>query len=349
MNQEPNAFSWPLLLEKLLQKQDLMETELQAVLAAILAGEAEAVPVAAFLTALRAKGESVAEITAAVAMLRQWMTQPPLAAHCTPLLDTCGTGGDGAGIFNVSTAVSFVAAAAGAYVVKHGNRAQSGKSGSADVLAHLGVRLELTPQQAADCLAACHMVFLYAPQYHPALRHVAPVRKALKIRTLFNLLGPLANPMLPPFQVIGVFAEAWLQPLAEVLKNLGSQRVLLVHSEDGLDEISSAAPTQVVELNQGEITSYQISPADFQLPVTPLAALQIDSVAASAQLLTETLAGRGVGQTIVALNAGAAIYAAGLAPTLAAGVAKASQLLAEQAGLTVLEQLKVFTQSQENQ
>jgi anthranilate phosphoribosyltransferase len=245
------------------------------------------------------------------------------------LVDTCGTGGDSKGIFNVSTAAAFVVAAAGGRVAKHGNRSMSSKSGSADVLETMGVNLELPPARVAECIDRIGIGFMFAPAHHPATRYAAAPRRELGTRTLFNLLGPLTNPAGAPNQLLGVFADRWVEPMTQVLQSLGSEHVLVVHSEDGLDEISIAAPTRVAELKDGKVTTYKIEPEQFGITRRPLDALAVKSPQESLALIREAFAGTsGPALDILVLNAGAAIYAAQVSETLAAGMARARETIA---------------------
>jgi anthranilate phosphoribosyltransferase len=244
------------------------------------------------------------------------------------LVDTCGTGGDGASTFNISTASAIVTAAAGGRVAKHGNRSVSSSSGSADVLEAAGVKLDLTPAQVAACIDRVGVGFLFAPQHHSAMKHAIGPRKEMRVRTLFNLLGPLTNPAGAPNQVLGVFSPDWVEPLARVLKRLGSEHVLVVHAEDGLDEISIAAPTRVAELRDGDISVYTVTPEDFGLQRADLSAIAVENAGQSLAMINTVFADQpGPARDIVRLNAGAAIYAAGLAASLADGVALASEAI----------------------
>jgi anthranilate phosphoribosyltransferase len=243
-------------------------------------------------------------------------------------VDTCGTGGDGASTFNISTASAIVTAAAGGKVAKHGNRSVSSSSGSADVLEAAGVRLDLDPGQVAACIEQVGVGFLFAPMHHSAMKHAIGPRKEMGVRTVFNLLGPLTNPAGAPNQVLGVFSRDWVEPLAQVLQQLGSEHVLVVHAEDGLDEISIGAATQVAELKNGEISVYQVVPEDFGLRRAELSALAVDNAAQSLAMIRGVLDNTaGAARDIVALNAGAAIYAAGIADSLNEGVKSASAVL----------------------
>lgn len=306
-------------LEKLSQRQDLTEEEMQAIMHEIMSGNATAAQIGAFLLALRTKGETVTEISAATTVLRQFAT--PVKVGGKYLVDIVGTGGDGCHTFNISTASAFVVAAAGGKVAKHGNRSVSSKSGSADVLEAAGAKLQLTPLEVAHCINEIGVGFMFAPNHHPAMRHVVTIRKELGIRTLFNLLGPLTNPAQVPNQVIGVYSPHWLLPFAQVAKQLGSQHVLVVHADDGLDEISIAAPTTIVELQAGQIREYRIQPEDFGLVRQDCRQLCVTNSKESLAILHQVLANKsGAARDIVALNAGAAIYVAGLAENLKQGV-----------------------------
>jgi anthranilate phosphoribosyltransferase len=244
------------------------------------------------------------------------------------LVDTCGTGGDGASTFNISTASAMVAAAAGARVAKHGNRSVSSSSGSADVLEAAGVRLDLEPHQVAACIEKVGVGFLFAPQHHSAMKHAIGPRREMRIRTVFNLLGPLTNPAGAPNQVLGVFSPHWVEPLARVLKRLGSEHVLVVHAEDGLDEISIAGPTRIAELKNGNLSMYTVSPADFGMQTADLSTIAVSDAAASLAMINAVFDGvSGPASDIVALNAGAAIYVSGLTVSLAEGVVKAGEMI----------------------
>ena len=241
----------PTAIAAVIEHRDLSAADMQAVMRLIMTGQATAAQIGGFLVGLRMKGETVDEIAAAAGVMRELATHVDIAGP--HLVDTCGTGGDGAGTFNISTASALVAAAAGARVAKHGNRSVSSRSGSADVLEAAGVCLELDAQQVASCIKQVGVGFMFAPQHHSAMKHAIGPRREMRVRTLFNLLGPLTNPAAAPNQVLGVFSADWVEPLAEVLKKLGSEHVLVVHAEDGLDEISIAAPTRIAELRAGDI------------------------------------------------------------------------------------------------
>ncbi|MBU6510444.1 MAG: anthranilate phosphoribosyltransferase [Gammaproteobacteria bacterium] len=325
-------------ISHIVDREDLSRADMEAVMRQIMTGGATPIQIGGFLAGLRAKGETVEEITAAATVMRE------LAVHVevSPehLVDTCGTGGDGARLFNVSTAAALVVAAAGGRVAKHGNRAMSGNTGSADVLEALGVQLDLPPERIARCVDQVGVGFLYAPAHHSATRYAAAPRKELGTRTLFNLLGPLTNPAGAPHQLLGVFAPRWVEPLAKVLRALGSRHVLVVHSEDGLDEISVAAPTRVAELQGEQIRSYAVRPGDFGIAHASLDELRVTSVQESLALIRDALSGKaGPAFDMVALNAGAALYAADVAASLAAGVARAREVMANGAAAAKLTQL----------
>ena len=314
-------------LAALVAGRDLQRAEAKAVFDAIMAGELTPAQIAAVLVALKAKGETVAEIAGAALAMRAASTKVPI--EMPALVDTCGTGGSGAAkLFNISTAAAFVAAAAGAQVAKHGNRAASSKSGSADVLEAAGASLELNPQQVARCIEEVGVGFLFAPSHHQAMRHAGPVRRELGIGTVFNLLGPLTNPAGAARQVLGVFSADWQRPLAEVSRVLGSSHVLVVHS-DGLDELSIHAPSRIVEMRSGQIDAYEIAPSDFGIRQRSVDGLHAATPLESLALLKSALNGRNdAAADIVALNAGAAIYAADVCTSLARGVVLAQDLIA---------------------
>jgi len=328
-------------LQAVLDKQNLSRSEMRDVMRIIMGGEATSAQIAGFLIALRCKGETVAEITAAAEVMRELATKVDVQGE--HIIDTCGTGGDGANTFNISTTCAFVVAAAGGTVAKHGNRSVSSRSGSADVLEAAGVNLNLSAEQVAQCVNSIGVGFLFAQKHHGAMRYVAGPRKEMGVRTLFNLLGPLANPAGAPNQVLGVFAQQWVEPLAQVLHALGSHHVLVVNAEDGLDEISIASPTSVAELKDGEITTYSITPEQFGLQRADLAELAVNDEQDSLRMLKSVLDNKsGPALDIVALNSGAAIYAAGLVDSLAAGVSKAQEVIASGAAREKLNALVNF-------
>jgi anthranilate phosphoribosyltransferase len=310
------------------EQHDLASADMEAVMRLIMTGQATPAQIGGFLIGLRMKGETVDEIAAAARVMRELATRVEVSGP--HLVDTCGTGGDGASTFNISTASALVTAAAGGRVAKHGNRSVSSSSGSADVLEAAGVRLDLTPDQVAGCIDQVGVGFLFAPQHHSAMKHAIGPRKEMGVRTLFNLLGPLTNPAGAPNQVLGVFSEHWVEPLARVLQHLGSEHVLVVHAEDGLDEISIGSPTRVAELKDGDITVYTLAPEDFGLERADLSAIAVADAGQSLAMISEVLDNRpGPARDIVMLNAGAAIYAAGVADSLANGVERAGGVLAD--------------------
>lgn len=306
--------------------RDLSAQEMTAVMRAIMSGQATPAQIGGFLIGLRMKGETVDEIAAAVQVMRDLAA--PVTVGKKHLVDTCGTGGDAASTFNISTASAFVVAAAGGKVAKHGNRSVSSSSGSADVLEAAGVNIDLTPEQVAECVSRVGVGFMFAPRHHGAMKHAIGPRREMGVRTLFNILGPMTNPAGAPHQVIGVFSDAWLEPVAQVLRKLGSRHVLVVHAEDGMDEISIATPTQVAELRDGNIHTCVIQPEDFGLQRGDTGALKVDSAEQSLALIKAVFSGAtGQARDIVALNAGAAIFAADLVKSLEAGVARAQEVL----------------------
>jgi anthranilate phosphoribosyltransferase len=329
-------------LNKLLDGQDLTADEMREVMHIIMSGGATDAQIGGFLIALRCKGESIDEIAAATAVMRELATKVPITGE--HIIDTCGTGGDGANTFNISTTCAFVVAAAGGRVAKHGNRSVSSSSGSADVLEAAGVNLDLSAEQVAQCVNEIGVGFLFAPKHHGAMKYAIGPRKEMGVRTLFNLLGPLSNPAAAPNQLIGVFSSDWLQPLAQVLKKLGSQHVLIVNAEDGLDEISIASPSNIAELKEGQILSYQITPEQFGLQRGNLELLAVDSPKSSLTMMKSVLDNQsGTAKDIVALNAGAAIYAANLTKTLETGIEKAQQMIENGAALEKFDALIAYS------
>ena len=329
-------------LAKILDHEDLQSQQMEEVMNQIMQGEATSAQIAGFVIALRMKGESINELAAAAKVMRNLSSKVEVGLE--DLVDTCGTGGDGSKTFNVSTASAIVAASAGVNIAKHGNRSVSSKSGSADVLEALGVRLDLEPEQVAKCVQDIGIGFMFAPMHHSSMKHAAVPRKELAVRTLFNLLGPLTNPAGAKRQVMGVFDNAWLEPIAQVLKSLGAQKALVVHADDGLDELSISAASQVCELNNGSVKTYQITPEDMGLTRSTLDEIQVQDVIQSASMIKEVLAGKpGAAADIVALNAGAAIYVADKADSLELGVALAQDRIISGAAKEKLDQLIMFT------
>jgi anthranilate phosphoribosyltransferase len=306
----------------------------------IMTGQAEEAQIGGFLMALRVKGETPVEIAAAAKVMRELASKVDIDRE--GLTDIVGTGGDGASLFNVSTASAFVAAAAGVRIAKHGNRSVSSKSGAADVLEAAGCRLDLDAAQVAALIDELGVAFMFAPSHHSAMKHAIGARRALGIRTLFNLLGPLTNPALAPNQVLGVFSADLVRPMAEVMQSLGARHVLVVHSEDGLDEISPVASTLVAELQEGAIREFRIAPADFGVRVESLGPLGVETARDSLGLIESALGGEaGPASDMIALNAGAAIYVAGQADDLPGGVDLAREVLSDGRGL---ERLRRYAQ-----
>jgi anthranilate phosphoribosyltransferase len=334
-------------LQHLIDGHDLERGQMRDAMRAIMTGEATPAQIGGFLVALRMKGETVDEIAAAAEVMRELATRVPVAPELQDtLVDTCGTGGDAGGLFNVSTAAAFVVSAAGGRVAKHGNRAVSGKSGSADVLEAAGVKLDLSPEAVASCIQALGVGFMFAPGFHAAMKHAIGPRREMGVRTVFNLLGPLTNPAGAPNQVIGVFDKKWLKPLAEVLKSLGSRHVLVVHSEDGFDEISIAASTQYAELKDGEVTTGTIRPGTLGIVPADVEPLRAGTAADSLALIRQALANEpGPAREIVAVNAAAALYVSGLAKDLREGVQKAKAAMASGAALEQFDAFAKLTRS----
>ena len=328
----------PAAIRAVTERRDLTQEEMQSVMNTIMTGEATPAQIGGFLVGLRMKGETINEITAAAQVMRELATKVNISGE--HIVDIVGTGGDGSGTFNISTASCFVVAAAGGTVAKHGNRSISSKSGSADLLEAAGVNLDLGPEQVAKCVNEVGVGFMFAPKHHGAMKHAIGPRKEMGVRTVFNVLGPLTNPAGAPNQLLGVFSKELVEPLAHVLANLGSHHVLVVHSEDGMDEISIAAPTFVAELKNGEVTTYTIQPEDFLLVRADLASLKVEDAAQSLAVVKSVLKNQpGPARDIVQLNAGAALYVAGLAESLAVGIAKAGEVLASGKALAKLEAL----------
>lgn len=333
-------------LKQVIEGQSLSRQEMGDVMNAIMTGQATDAQIGGLLVALRMKGESLEEIAGAADTMRALASRVDLGEES--LVDTCGTGGDGSNLFNVSTASAFVVAAAGAKVAKHGNRSITSVTGSADVLEAAGVNLNLSTEQVASCVRELGLGFMFAPKHHSAMKHAIGPRKELGVRTVFNLLGPLTNPAGAKRQVMGVFSADLCKPIAEVLQMLGSERVLVVHSQDGLDEISLAKPTKVAELKGGLVSEYQIQPSDFGIESQSLEGLAVDSAEASLALIRSALGKRDSAAAekaadLIALNAGAAIYVAGLVADLKQGVAMAQDTIASGLALEKLKELAEFT------
>ncbi|MEM7304012.1 MAG: anthranilate phosphoribosyltransferase [Pseudomonadota bacterium] len=329
-------------LAKLLDHNDLAPEQMEAVMNQIMQGQATPSQIAGFVIALRMKGESVNELAAAAKVMRSLSNKVEVGLE--DLVDTCGTGGDGSKTFNISTASAIVAASAGVNIAKHGNRSVSSKSGSADVLEALGVKLDLEPKQVAQCVKDIGIGFMFAPMHHSSMKHAAIPRKELAVRTLFNLLGPLTNPAGAKRQVMGVFDHAWLEPIANVLQALGAVKALVVHSDDGLDELSVATTSQVCELNHQQIKAYQVRPEELGISYSSLDEIQVEDVSESAAIINSIFDGQpGAAADIVALNAGAAIYVADKAESLEIGVGMAQDRIRSGAAKEKLDQLIMFT------
>ncbi len=315
-------------LKAVTENRDLTMAEMSEVMRSIMTGETTPAQIGGFLIGMRMKGETVDEIAAAAQIMRELVT--PVSFDSQYVVDIVGTGGDGMSTFNISTASALVVAAAGGKVAKHGNRSVSSQSGSADALEALGVNINLKPEQVAECVNQIGIGFMFAPLHHSAMKHAIGPRREMGVRTLFNLLGPLTNPANALNQVIGVFSKTWVEPVAQVLKRLGSQHVLVVHSEEGLDEISLSAPTYVAELNNGVITTYTLLPEELGFNRAALSDIQVNSVADSVAMVRGVLDNQNTpARDIVALNAGAAIYAAGLTKSLAEGITQAQTVLSQ--------------------
>jgi anthranilate phosphoribosyltransferase len=331
-------------LNNVIAGKDLNRADMHSVMQTIMQGEATSAQIGGLLVALRLKGESVDEITAAAEVMRELASK--VVIDKTNLVDTCGTGGDGANTFNISTTSAFVVAASGAKVAKHGNRSVSSKSGSADVLEAAGVNLELTAEQIVSCIENVGIGFMFAPMHHSAMKHAIGPRRELGVRTLFNVLGPLTNPAGALNQVIGVFSNDWLEPLAQTLLQLGSKHVLVVHAQDGMDEISIAAKTNIAELKNGKINNYEITPEDFGMQKQSIEGLAVQDVGESLAMMQSVLNNTdGAAKDIVSLNAGAAIYAAGLADSIQNGVAEAIKTIESGVAKQKLDQLIQHSQS----
>ncbi|MEQ5801377.1 anthranilate phosphoribosyltransferase [Halomonas sp. H10-9-1] len=328
-------------LGALMRRENLNFAETHEVMRQIMTGEASDPQIAAFLMGMAMKGETAEEISAAAQVMRELMK--PVHLKADNVVDIVGTGGDGANLFNVSTASSFVVAAAGGHVAKHGNRGVSSSSGSADLFAVAGIHLDLDAEQVARCIEQVGVGFMFAPNHHPAMRYAVAPRREMGVRTLFNILGPLTNPAGAPNQVLGVYAPELVPLMADVLRRLGSHHVLVVHAEDGLDEISLAQPTLVAELKEGEIHEYVITPDELGIQRQPLDSLRVASAEDSLRLVEQALVGEGAAADIVALNAGAALYAADVADSLKEGVALAQDAQASRLPLEKLKELANFT------
>lgn len=324
--------------------QSLTAAEMKAVMHQIMTGQATDAQIGGLLIGLRMKGESVDEITGAADAMRALAT--PVHIQATNAVDIVGTGGDGANLFNVSSACSFVVAAAGGHVAKHGNRSVSSSSGSADLLEQAGLNLMLSPEQIAQCIDEVGVGFMFAPQHHSAMKHAIGPRKEMALRTLFNILGPLTNPAGARHYMLGVFDAALCRPMAEALRALGAERAMVVCADEGLDELSLAGASQVAELKSGEVSEYQLSAEDAGLQRQSLDGLQVDGSAESLALIESAFAGENAkAMDMIALNAGAAIYVAGIAPTLIEGVEKARATMLDGSAAAKMKQLAAFSQA----
>jgi anthranilate phosphoribosyltransferase len=325
-------------IKSAIARQDLSQQDMTAVMTQIMSGECTPAQIGGFLVGMRMKGETVDEITAAAMVMRGLSTR--VNVHLDHLVDTCGTGGDASGSFNISTASAIVTAAAGAHVAKHGNRSVSGATGSADVLEAAGVNLNITPEQVADCISQVGVGFMFAQKHHSAMRHAIGPRKEMATRTIFNVLGPLTNPASAPNQVIGVFDKALVEPIARVLAQLGSRHVIVAHSDDGMDEVSVSAVTHIAELKDGEVKTYSVSPSDFGLEMTDIEALKVDTVAQSLVVIQSVLDDTsGPARDIVCINAGAAIYVSGIVDSWNAGVQMAQSVISSGKAANILKEL----------
>lgn len=329
-------------LQLLLDRKDFTHAQMLEIMRMMMSGELTAVQISSLLMGLRMKGETVDEISAAAKVMRDLSTKVTIN-DTSHLIDTCGTGGDGIQTFNVSTVCAFVAAAAGAKVAKHGGRSVSSACGSADVLEVLGVNVNLTPEQVAKCVDDIGIGFMFAPNHHSAMKHAAPVRREMGIRTLFNLLGPMTNPAGAKRQVMGVFHQDLTLLLAQVLQRLGSTHVMVVHGADGMDEISFTGDTFVAELKDGAITQYTIHPSQFDIPIHNLNTIQVQNAEESKAIILDVLNGKqGAALDIVLLNAGAAIYVSGMADNLQSGIDKAREVIDNGLAMAKLNALKAI-------
>ena len=331
-------------INKINKGQDLSKKEISSVMNQILTGSVTQDQIVSFLGSLSAKGESIEEVIGSAEVMRDLSSK--VSVNQEYLVDTCGTGGVGSGIFNVSTTAAFIASSCGAKVAKHGNRSTTRQSGSADLLETAGVALELNPDQVKQCIENVGVGFMFAPAHHSAMKYAVGARKELGIKTIFNLLGPLTNPAGALNQVLGVFDNKWVRPIAEVLKRLGSKNVLVLHSQDGLDEISTASSTSVAELRDGKIKEYSISPNDFGFKTLAIEGLRVSSPEESLQIAKEALKGENqAAAQMVAMTSGAALYVAGLADTLKVGVDISMEGIKKGIGLQKLDELVSFSQS----
>ena len=332
-------------LQRVIEHREIFHDEMVSLMQQIMGGDVTPVMIAAIVTGLRVKKETIGEIAAAATVMRELSTKVEIA-DTARLVDTCGTGGDGAHTFNISTASMFVAAAGGAKVAKHGNRSVSSKSGSADVLEALGANIELQPEQVAACIEACGIGFMFAPVHHPAMKVVAPVRKEMGVRTLFNILGPLTNPAGAPNILMGVFHPDLVGIQVRVLQELGAERALVVWGRDGMDELSLGAGTLVGELRDGKVREYELHPEDFGIPMAHSRNLRVSDPEQSMAMLFEALDDHdGLPRKIVGYNAGAALYVSGVADTIADGIELARATISSGAARSKLDQFVSATQT----
>ena len=332
-------------IKAVISRQNLNESEMHDVMNSIMTGQTTDAQIGAFLVGLSMKGETIEEIAASAKVMRSLATSVEIKSD-DYLVDTCGTGGDGLGLFNISTASAFVVAATGGKVAKHGNRSISSKSGSADVLEAAGINLNLDPAKISQCIEDIGVGFMFAPAHHSAMKHAIGPRKELAVRTIFNVLGPLTNPAKAPNQVIGVYNKDLVEPIANVLKSLGSRHVMVVHSEDGLDEFSIANKTYVAELKDNNVSTYSVHPHDFGLTEGDLNSLKADNAEESLAMIHDAFSGNiGAPRDIVALNAGAAIFVSGLANSLDNGIQKAAQALSDGSAQDKLDAYIVVSKS----
>jgi len=332
-------------LQCCIEGRELSHDDMTAMMRHIMSGDIPPTLVAAFLIALRTKKETVGEIAAAAQVMREFAT-PVHVSDTRHLVDVVGTGGDGAHTFNISTAAMFVAAAAGAKIAKHGNRSVSSKSGSADVLEALGVNLNVSPERVAESISTLGVGFMFAPNHHPAMKNVVPIRRELGVRTIFNILGPLTNPANATHILMGVFNAELVGIQARVLQSLGMDHAMVVFGRDGLDEISLEGPTLIGELKNGQVSEYEIHPRDFGLSAAPTSGFQVANAEESKQIVLRVLGGEASpASDIVCLNAGATLYVADLAPDIATGIAMAKAAIASGAARSTLDQFIAATQA----
>lgn len=331
-------------LNQLIARENLSAETMSQFMTALMDGQLSAPAAAAILTALRAKGETLDEIVAAAKVMRSFSNQVEVADN-SKFVDIVGTGGDGAHTFNISTTCLFVVAAAGAKVAKHGNRSVSSKSGSADAIEALGGNLNLTPEQVGQSIESTGIGFMFAPNHHPAMRHVSPIRREMGVRTVFNILGPLTNPANAPHTLMGVFSKELTTVMAQAMRALGAQHVLVVHSEDGMDEVSLSAPTYVCELKNGEISEYTITPEQFGIERAPMSDLKVDNPQESKVMMLDALSNLPCpARDIVILNAGVALYTAQNVDSIAAGIELAKNVIASGEALAKVATFAQFTQ-----